>query len=357
MARERIEDLAEKDNLVYIYTRLFDFSEKIKAEEVEATVLRAINGAFEQRGLQVPSKTLTFVPFRDTRQDQIVAENKTKIIYEEDLKRLNRCTLIVGFLDGLSKDEGVCLEIGYAFGKGVPVLAVFTDFIQSEYKGFPDSTHITDPVILAMLSGFVQNNEVITGDNPFKDRLQTSFQNTLDQLGGLVQKTLLEPIKEQAINPEKEELDVYIDIGGGQHEWERMLQTNLASELTNLEYSVEVSRRNSGLDLLQDESLPLHERVLQLGERDINSARNARIVITCADMDEMSSGTAAIQGLARSLDKHVIMIDTRTVDLVGDGGHRMSRNLMMDYSTDEVARSFKVIPSLVHTFMNKGNKS
>ena len=90
MARERLKDLAEKDNLVYIYTRLFDFTEKIKAEEVESTVLQAISNAFEQEGQQLPAKTLTFVPFRDTHQDQIVVENKTKVIYEEDLKRLKR---------------------------------------------------------------------------------------------------------------------------------------------------------------------------------------------------------------------------------------------------------------------------
>ncbi|KKP59125.1 MAG: hypothetical protein UR52_C0013G0008 [Candidatus Gottesmanbacteria bacterium GW2011_GWA1_34_13] len=357
MARERLETLAEKDNLVYIYTRLFDFSEKLKAEAVEATVLGAINGAFEQRGLQVPSKTLTFVPFRDTRQDQIVAENKTKIIYEEDLKRLNRCALIVGFLDGLSKDEGVCLEIGYAYGKGVPIIAVFTDFIQSEYKGIPDSTHITDPVILAMLSGHVQNTEVAGGSSPFKDRLQASFQDTLNQLNSLVQETLLEPDQERVVIPEGEKIDVYIDIGGGQYEWERMMQTNLEKELTDLGYSVEVSKRNSDLNLMQDESIPMQERILRLGSRDIDSARNAKIVITCADMDEMSSGTAAIQGLARSLSKAVILLDTRTTDLVGDGGHRMSRNLMIDYSANVVARSYKEIPSFVKAFMDKRNKS
>ena len=257
----------------------------------------------------------------------------------------------------MSKDEGVCLEIGYAYGRNVPVLAIFTDFIQTEYKGFSGSTHITDPIILAMISGFVQNNEVVGGENSFKDRLQTSYQNTLNQLSGLVQRILLEPAKEKEVSSEKGDLDIYIDIGGGQYEWERGLQTTLARELSDLGFQVEVSKRNSDLDLLKDNSVPMQERILQLGKRDINSARNARVVVTCADMDEMASGTAAIQGLACSLEKYVILLDTRTTDLVGDGGHRMSRNLMIDYSANKVSRSIKDVTSLVQTFMNKRNKS
>ena len=118
-------------------------------------------------------------------------------------------------------------------------------------------------------------------------------------------------------------------------------------------YSVEVSRRNFGLDLLDDNSVPVEQRVLELGKRDIAAASSARVVITYANMEEMSSGTAAIQGLARSLGKHVILLDTRINDLVGDGGHRMSRNLMIDYSADAVARSQKDISGLVNKYLSK----
>jgi len=46
MSTERLNQLAKKDNLIYVYTRLFDFGEKSKAEETEEVVLDAVNEAF-----------------------------------------------------------------------------------------------------------------------------------------------------------------------------------------------------------------------------------------------------------------------------------------------------------------------
>lgn len=356
MAKERLETLAEKDTLIYVYTRLFDFTEKLKAEDTETAVLQAVSESFRERGLNIPSKTLTFVPFRDTRQDQIVAPNKTKVIYEEDLKRLNKCVMLAGFLDGLTKDEGVCLEIGYAYGKGVPVVAVFTDFIQREYKGYPESTHITDPALMAMLSAIVRNYQVVKGREPFRERLNLSFNNALADLGNAVKEALAGQENKKEVAGTSVH-DVYIDVGGGQFEWERMLQELLYSELSQQGYDVVVSKRNSDLQPLNDESVSTQERIIGLGKRDIRAASSSKVVVVCADMEEMSSGTAAIQGLARSLGKHVILLDTRTTDLVGDGGHRMSRNLMIDYAADVVARSYKDVPLLVKSIMDKGDKS
>jgi hypothetical protein len=84
-----------------------------------------------------------------------------------------------------------------------------------------------------------------------------------------------------------------------------------------------------------------------IGMKDITSAVNAQVVITCSDMDEMSSGTAAIHGLARALNKKLLLVDTGTIDLVGDGDHRMSRNLMIDHSANAVAKKYQDIPELV----------
>lgn len=352
MSAERLRQLEQGDNLIYVYTRLFDFSEKLKAEEVERIVLEAVGESFVQQGIQLPDKILTFVPFRDTRQDQITLPDKTRVIYEEDLKRLNRCVMLVGFLDGLSKDEGVCLEIGYAYGKGIPIVALFTDFIQREFKGFPESAHIADPVLLAMITKVVRNYRIVEAEKPFAERLRLSQNTALEDLKEAVYETLIESSTEKRLDA-GEKYDVYIDIGGGQFEWERRIQQELSTELIGMGYSVEISRRNFDLNTLNDDSVSARQRIIDFGKRDIEAALSARVIITCADMEEMSSGTAAIQGLALAFGKNVILLDTRTNDLVGDGGHRMSRNLMIDYSADIVARSQKDISGLVSKYLGK----
>ncbi|MEV4172453.1 nucleoside 2-deoxyribosyltransferase [Nonomuraea sp. NPDC049709] len=53
---------------------------------------------------------------------------KGRRLFELDSERLARIDAMVAILHGPSLDDGVCMEIGYAAGRGVPILAVTTDF-------------------------------------------------------------------------------------------------------------------------------------------------------------------------------------------------------------------------------------
>ncbi len=48
---------------------------------------------------------------------------------------LSSSDLVVAILDGADCDSGVAFEVGYACAKGIPVVAVRTDFRQSQEKG------------------------------------------------------------------------------------------------------------------------------------------------------------------------------------------------------------------------------
>lgn len=58
-------------------------------------------------------------------------------IYQTCLLGLTSASVVVAVLDGADADSGTCWECGYAVAKGIPVIAVRTDFRQSgDTKGF-----------------------------------------------------------------------------------------------------------------------------------------------------------------------------------------------------------------------------
>lgn len=346
-------DLAIGRSLVYVVTRLFDYAEKIKAERVEQAVLKGLCKAMRENGIEQTShEPITFVPFRDTGQNKIKAANKTKIIYEEDVKRLNRLFAVVGFLDGLSKDEGVCMEIGYAYGVGVPILIILTDFIRREFKEVPESGHLLDPVLLAMATRIVYEYKIPPMEASFLDRLTAGLEYVYERIVGevyLLATTTSPPIDSASVQ-NSSLFDVYIDFGGGHFEWERILQKELSQVLNLMSISAQTSQRYAWC--VECPSIPSSSiRVSDFGLRDITNAANAKVVVTCGDGDEMSSGTAAIHGFARALNKKVLLYDSRVTYLVGDEGHRMSRNLMIDYSADKVVRDFDDLPDAIEMLL------
>ncbi len=347
-----LSDLANSRSIVYVVTRLFDYTEKIKAESVEKAVLNGLVRAMQEKGIErSTSEAITFVPFRDTAQDKMKAVNKTKTIYDEDLKRLRNLFMMVGFLDGLSKDEGVCMEIGYAYGVGVPILLVLTDFIRREFKEIPSSEHLLDPVLLAMVSKLIYQYKIPETQTTFLNRLIEGLENVYKKVDDTVYQIAMSPdLFQHAVIPRLPPPEVYIDFGGGHYEWERLLQERLLQTLSLRGISSQISQRYAWS---AGKSAAFHSApfISDLGLKDITHAANAKVIITCGDADEMSSGTAAIQGFARSLNKKVLLYDSKLTYLVGDDEHRMSRNLMIDYSADKIVRHFDDLPEAVEVLL------
>ena len=56
-------------------------------------------------------------------------------LFRRCVSSLSRADLLVAVVDGADCDAGVAFEIGCAYAKGIPVVAVRTDFRQSQEKG------------------------------------------------------------------------------------------------------------------------------------------------------------------------------------------------------------------------------
>ena len=67
----------------------------------------------------------TFLPHRDNPDK--TADNCRKI-YLNDRGAIDRADVVVASLNGVATDDGTAWEIGYAVGRGVPVIAIYTDW-------------------------------------------------------------------------------------------------------------------------------------------------------------------------------------------------------------------------------------
>ena len=74
---------------------------------------------------------------------------------------------------------------------------------------------------------------------------------------------------------------------------------------------------------------------------------NSTYYVCLGDEVELNSGTAAFLGLARSYCKKIILYESSNINIHGENGHRMKKNLIIDFSVDKVARTKEQIIEII----------
>lgn len=330
------------NNVIYIATRLFDIEEKIKAERLECAVLDGIKQASQNTDQDLPADICTFVPFRDSNQDSLTAVDKTRILFDDDINRMQKAIMLVAYIDGLSKDEGVCFEIGFAYAKKIPILLILTDFISHQLPS--GQSFLIDPLISESASAIVLNNTLPNPEEPFHDYLLRARAITLENVTQQVTRILLTPTQknnsEAIANTKKDTITIFVEFGGELFEWQSLLADKITSAI----------QKNPKLASLRSSRYGSPSQVQQYVERsqsnrewiEINATQELRnieksdIVIICSDMDESPSGSAFIQGYATGLNKTIWLYNSKSTKIIGPGGYVSSRNLMLDYSASKV---------------------
>lgn len=95
----------------YVAGPLFDEGERWRMEQLDALVASC---GFE-----------TFLPHRDGPPK---TAHNVREIFLGDRDAIDRSDLVVANLNGVITDDGTAWEIGYACAKGVPVIAIHTDW-------------------------------------------------------------------------------------------------------------------------------------------------------------------------------------------------------------------------------------
>ena len=57
------------------------------------------------------------------------------VLFNECIKGIEACDVVIAVLDGADSDSGTCVELGYAYAKNKPVIGIRTDFRVSEDRG------------------------------------------------------------------------------------------------------------------------------------------------------------------------------------------------------------------------------
>lgn len=96
---------------VYVAGPLFDEGERWWIEQVEQTVVAA--------------GYTTFLPHRDNPDK--TADNVGEI-FENNRQAIVDADLVVASLNGVTTDDGTAWEVGYAYGLGVPIIGLHTDW-------------------------------------------------------------------------------------------------------------------------------------------------------------------------------------------------------------------------------------
>lgn len=378
-------ELAKGKRIVYVATRLYEYYEKLATVQLEAAVLAGLSDA--SKSLQIPiEKFPTFMPFRDTvenieEMDKLIEkEHKAYKIYEDDCNRLARLFALVTYLNDPCKDDGVCMEIGFAFARKVPTLIILTDFIHYSSIANPEIEYSLDPILIRMAGHIMQHNELspanvrFPSDRNYLDmqRVARDFEKRLNQENQKLLVKVREHVQRLAIDPQSFTADhptelesynnqrgyiVFIDFSGGLFEWGREYAQRLAVSLLNLGMVVHIGcRHNPDIHAEVNEGNVNKTSAYVLGNTDLVAALSSDVLVLSSDGMEVDGGTAALQGAARALNKKVILYYSGNIQTNAQGRAPTSRNLMLLYSADLIATRLDEIPDMIRNLLNSGER-
>ena len=130
--------------MYYIAHRLFAAHDRVLAADLAERLAAKIG----------PDRV--FLPFCDTHEEQLVAYVKGRRLFELDRERLRRIDAMVAILHGPSLDDGVRMEIGYAWACGVPVVVLTTDFQTYSLAEDGPRLEFPDPLIEAVTTRVIR---------------------------------------------------------------------------------------------------------------------------------------------------------------------------------------------------------
>ena len=318
-------------NLIYCAARLFAVQDRLVIE----MIADAINKCLEVANLD---NYKIFLPFRDTSQDGVVAENKSHWIYEQDIRYLENSAAVVALVDGISKDDGVAMELGFAFGKGTPYLLCTSDFVWQEHRN-TTIRFICDPIVDHFSTGnvAVNSSERLDRTLPYHTAHLSLLESLSEEVGHSVVKVLTAPAKQPKPTLIRcETASVFVDIAGGRYAWCNLLENEIrkSCRFKNIVFSSRWLDGCSGATI----------------EKDLKNLCRCRLYVVFGDAVEVDAGSAFLHGAAVALGLPIALFYSRQSVIRGPGGQTMWRNLMLSESATWQPTS---LSELVHLIDNQ----
>lgn len=320
-----ITRLIENNRPIYCAVRLFSPQDRLAGANIAGAIETKLNEYTKE------ASNYVFLPYRDTNQSNIIEKDRAKRIYELDIHELNNCYALIARFDGLAKDSGIAMEIGYAFGRNIPIGVLLTDFIWEGLENTNDSW-VVDPIIKLMSNCIVSFPEFkgIKGSY-YQSNIEheyTSINNFIEICFDKFSSHYIKPIDYQHGN------EIYIDFMGGRYEWSKIMMKQIVESLqsANITSSINIPKRYSQLNYKEIEKAAL---------KDIDGLLNSSIAVFCGDAPELEAGSASLLGLAKAKGIYIIYQYSSSVLYKGSGGQIMRGNLMLEQAADVVTKSLE----------------
>jgi nucleoside 2-deoxyribosyltransferase len=236
--------------------------------------------------------------------------------------------LVVALVDGVSKDDGVAMELGYAFGLGIPFILCSSDFIVSRLGA--SDLYVCDPLVDLLAGSVIRDSGLdLIGPLSYEAAHTAGSQRFATTVAANVLRFLSSPSQSPSyLDDPLSSNETFIDIAGGRYAYSEGLEKTVSSSATNLSFGTRWRDGCSPAALL----------------RDLQKAISAKRCIFFADSAEMDPGSAFIHGLAVSRKTPVSLFYSGAVLLTGPGGQAMRRNLMLAESAEHI---FSTLDSLI----------
>ena len=318
-----------KQDIIYIAHRLFAAHDRLLAANL-AYFLTKQSSDFR-----------IFLPFCDTSEDAVVHPQKGRFLYEQDCKRLRNLKAIICFLHGPIYDEGTCMELGFAYALGTPVISVTTDFISYGYVADKASFHLADPLLEIMsdqILHFGELPEMAGGIQNIYEAFACRNQAAIDHIYKQILECLYTlPGKRAFISNQTERL-VYIDFCGGEYSFFDSLIEQAVHNLKSRGFSTYVARR-----FRPDNS----RSVRDCAEEDLQAATRATAYVLSGNGGETPAGTAALLGFANALGRPAYLHFSGRQLTYATGREPNRRNLMILYGATRILSDLSSLEEVI----------
>jgi nucleoside 2-deoxyribosyltransferase len=279
-----------------------------------------------------------FLPFSDTNEEELVADNKGRRLFELDRQRLADLSGMLTVLHGPSLDDGVCMELGYAAALCAPIVALTTDFITHGLNHIGPELAFPDPLIETLVTEIVRLDKLGTSASTSSNRFDDFRSRNNSQLTAAVDEAVSRLL--QLAHTVGTVRTTRSRLRSGHQPvafcepspyWTDPSWEWVTTELNTLGYGVHPAERLSAPD------------PRSAADADWAALRDADLLIVDVSGPEAPPGAAALIGAAAALGLRVLAHTGRRSWTFATGREPNWRNLMIQYAVHD---QFTDLPTL-----------
>ncbi|OLT19780.1 hypothetical protein BJF79_47600 [Actinomadura sp. CNU-125] len=300
---------------------------------------RALAATLAHRLAEEHGPGSVFLPFCDTDEENLIAETKGRLLFELDTQCLEGITAMAAILHGPSLDDGVCMEIGHAAARGIPVIALTSDFLT--YGPTPDDpAHcpFPDPLLTAATSAVIRTHRLGAAPLPASPTYTDFLTQNLATIDDLIDQTVRAthrlprpPTPFPTLNNQRRIAYVEPSPYG--------LDDQIHDAVDML--------RETGWDIHLADRFNDGEAVSERAEADWAALADSHIAVVDVRGPETPPGAAMVIGACAATGRPVYAPDPRCWWTFADGREPNYRNLMIQYGLTATFDRPQDVPVLV----------